>query len=261
MKSLSHVWLLATWIITNTLRQGVILPTHWVSPLATCASLLLVPAVLLQGWTSCCPGHILHGKDRHSNLAKATWNHHLYMKDTRDAQSWDVHSSCCAEVIRAPARWGTGLSILTISFLIQLLSCFISPSFSRLSLSVGFSHVFLSPRNKSASACQCRQTQETWVQSLGQEDPRRRKGQPRLVFLPGKSYGQSSLASYSPWGLKELTTTKDTEHTHTHTHSLADLYIFVAVHWVLIFGFAFWEQLYPVLQVSSLSHIPVWATS
>ena len=239
----------------------MIVPTHWVCPLATCTSLLLVPTVFLQGWTSCCPGHILCGKDQHSNLAKATWNHRLYMKDTRDAQSWEVHSSCCAEVIRAPAGWGTVLSILTISFLVQLLSCFISPSFSRLSSSVGFGHLFLSPRNKSASACQCRQMQETWVQSLGQEDLWRGKGQPRLVFLPGKSYGQSSLASYSPWGLKELDTTKDTEHTHTHTHSLANLYIFVTVHWLLIFGFSFWEQLYPVLQVSSLSHISVWATS
>ena len=32
------------------------------------------------------------------------------------------------------------------------------------------------------------------------------------VFLPGKSHGQRSLASYSPWGYKE---SDITEHAHT----------------------------------------------
>ena len=36
----------------------------------------------------------------------------------------------------------------------------------------------------------------TGVQSLGQEDPRRRKWHPIPVFLPGKSHGQRSLAGY-----------------------------------------------------------------
>ena len=35
---------------------------------------------------------------------------------------------------------------------------------------------------------------ETWVQSLGQEDPLG-KG---MVFLPGEFHGQRSLASHSP---------------------------------------------------------------
>ena len=39
--------------------------------------------------------------------------------------------------------------------------------------------------------------QETWVQSLGWEDPpRTRKWQLTPVFLPGKSYGQRSLAGH-----------------------------------------------------------------
>ena len=42
--------------------------------------------------------------------------------------------------------------------------------------------------------------QETWVQSLGWEDPWRRAGQPTPVFLPGESHGQRSLVGYSPWG-------------------------------------------------------------
>ena len=32
--------------------------------------------------------------------------------------------------------------------------------------------------------------------------PWRKKGQFTLVFLPGKSQGQTSLAGHSPWGLK-----------------------------------------------------------
>ena len=45
--------------------------------------------------------------------------------------------------------------------------------------------------------------QELQFWSLGQEDPWRRTWQRTLVFLPGKSRGQRSLAGYSPWGLKE----------------------------------------------------------
>ena len=36
--------------------------------------------------------------------------------------------------------------------------------------------------------------QETWVQSLGQEDPWRQKWQPTSVFLFRESHGQRSLA-------------------------------------------------------------------
>ena len=32
-------------------------------------------------------------------------------------------------------------------------------------------------------------------------------GNPTLVFLPGKSHGQRSLAGYSPWGHRESDTT------------------------------------------------------
>ena len=38
--------------------------------------------------------------------------------------------------------------------------------------------------------------QETWVQSLGVEDPL--EEEPIPVFLPGESHGQRSLAGYSP---------------------------------------------------------------
>ena len=50
--------------------------------------------------------------------------------------------------------------------------------------------------------------QETWVQSLGREDPWRREWQPTPVFLPGEFHGQKSLVSYSPWSCKELDMTE-----------------------------------------------------
>ena len=43
-----------------------------------------------------------------------------------------------------------------------------------------------------------------WVGKI----PWRRKWQPTLVFLPGKFHGQRSLASYNPWGGKELVMTE-----------------------------------------------------
>ena len=42
----------------------------------------------------------------------------------------------------------------------------------------------------------------------------RRKWQPTPVFLPGEFLGQRSLVGYSPWGGKELDTTKRLNHHH-----------------------------------------------
>ena len=49
--------------------------------------------------------------------------------------------------------------------------------------------------------------QETWVQSLGWEDPLEEDMATPPIFLPKKSHGQRSLAGYSPWSHKELDTT------------------------------------------------------
>ena len=71
--------------------------------------------------------------------------------------------------------------------------------------------------------------QETWVRSLGREDPWKRKWQSTPVLLPGKSHGQRSLVGYSPWGRKELDTT---ERLHFHFHIrgfISHLYAFVHV--------------------------------
>ena len=45
---------------------------------------------------------------------------------------------------------------------------------------------------------------EIQVQFLGWEDPLEKEMATPSVFLPGKSHGQRSLVSYSPWGPKEL---------------------------------------------------------
>ena len=52
------------------------------------------------------------------------------------------------------------------------------------------------------------ETEETWVQSLGQEDPLEKEIATHLVLLPEKSHGQRRLVGYSPWGRKESDMTK-----------------------------------------------------
>ena len=47
------------------------------------------------------------------------------------------------------------------------------------------------------------ETQEVQVQSLGWENPQRRKWQSTPVFLPGKSRGEGNLVGYNPKGCKE----------------------------------------------------------
>ena len=47
---------------------------------------------------------------------------------------------------------------------------------------------------------------ETWVQSLGWDDPLENEQLPILVFRPGEFHGQRSLTGYSSWGHKELDT-------------------------------------------------------
>ena len=58
------------------------------------------------------------------------------------------------------------------------------------------------------SACQCRKQRRHWLDPWVGKIPWRRKWQLALVFLPGESYGQGSLAGYSPWGCKESDVTE-----------------------------------------------------
>ena len=63
------------------------------------------------------------------------------------------------------------------------------------------------------SACNAGEPRfNNWVGKI----PWRRKWQPTLVFLPGKSHGHRSLVGYNPQGFKELDMTERLTHT-THT--------------------------------------------
>ena len=50
--------------------------------------------------------------------------------------------------------------------------------------------------------------QETWIQSLGQEDSLEEGWRPTPVFLPGELHGQRSLVGYSSWNHKKLDMTE-----------------------------------------------------
>ena len=70
-------------------------------------------------------------------------------------------------------------------------------------LGIGLSCLSAFPGGAVVKTClpmqEMQETQETWLQSLGREDPLEEERQPALVFLPGESHGQRSLAGYSPW--------------------------------------------------------------
>ena len=47
---------------------------------------------------------------------------------------------------------------------------------------------------------------ETWIQSLGQEDPLEKGMATHSRIFAWRIHGQRSLVGYSPWGCKELDT-------------------------------------------------------
>jgi len=57
---------------------------------------------------------------------------------------------------------------------------------------------------------------ETWLPSLGWEDPLEKEMATNSVFWPGKSHGQRSLEGYSPWGCKESDMTEQLTPTLTY---------------------------------------------
>ena len=56
--------------------------------------------------------------------------------------------------------------------------------------------------------------QETWIPSLGQEDPLEEEGANQSSILAWEIHGQRSLAGYSPWGHKESGTPEWLNHHH-----------------------------------------------
>ena len=61
--------------------------------------------------------------------------------------------------------------------------------------------------------------QDTWLQSLGWEDPLE-EGMATPVFLPREFRGQRSLVHYSPWGGKESDMIEQLTHTHSTKYCL-----------------------------------------
>ena len=110
-----------------------------------------------------------------------------------------------------------------IRFLSQLLSCVISKSryrqwvngWAQLRAAVFQQNLFGNsiwgfPGGSSGKepACQCRRYKSCGFDPQVGKIPWRRKWQSTPIFLPGKSYGQRSLAGYSPRGCQELDTTE-----------------------------------------------------
>ena len=73
--------------------------------------------------------------------------------------------------------------------------------------------------------CQCSRLEshglDPWVGKI----PWRRKWQPTPVLLAGESHGQRSLAGYSPWGCKELTTRLSTHKLVQQSDSFIHIHI------------------------------------
>ena len=78
------------------------------------------------------------------------------------------------------------------------------------------------------SACQCRRWRTCGFHPSVGKIPWSRKWQPVPVFLPGKFYGQRSLAAYSPWDHRESDMTKWLSTTHTGAMLLNQV---KSVHW------------------------------
>ena len=73
-------------------------------------------------------------------------------------------------------------------------------------------------------------TQETWVRSLGREDSLEKAWHPTPVFLPGEFHGQRRLVvGYSPWGLKESDTVRESMHVHMCISISIYIYKYVCV--------------------------------
>ena len=69
---------------------------------------------------------------------------------------------------------------------------------------------------------------ETWVQSLGREDPLEKEMAIHSSTIAWKTPGWKSVVGYSPWGRKELDTTERLHfmHTYTDTHK----YTYIQIH-------------------------------
>ena len=93
------------------------------------------------------------------------------------------------------------LSYFSLSFLIYSARPFMCPLCARYYVPV-ISLVAQMIKNRPAM-------KETWVWSLGLEDPLEEEQKPTPVFFSGEFHGQRSLTGYSPWGHKSWTWPND----------------------------------------------------
>ena len=84
------------------------------------------------------------------------------------------------------------------------------------------------------SAWQCKEAQEIWVWSLGQEDPLEEEMATRSSILAWEMPEQRSLVGYSPWGCKELDTTEQLNMYICKLCIYSYLYSFIEVMYVII---------------------------
>ena len=71
--------------------------------------------------------------------------------------------------------------------------------------------------------------QETWVQSLGQEDLLEKELATHSSIFAWKFHRKRSLAGYGPWGCKESDMTEhECANIHTHTHIITCIIIMVS---------------------------------
>ena len=70
------------------------------------------------------------------------------------------------------------------------------------------------------------ETQESWVRTLGQEDPLEEEMATQSSILPENSHGQRSLVDYSPKGGREADRTEELN-TGTHKCTVEDFSIII----------------------------------
>ena len=118
------------------------------------------------------------------------------------------------------AWWGGDPGIVVFFILVLMMSMFAWWSFIDLfTIIIYFVHYSVSSLVDVPSGSVVKNLpamQETWVWSLGQEDPLEKEMATHSIFLPGESQGQRSLVGYSPWGHEE---SDPTERLSMHTHS------------------------------------------
>ena len=147
----------------------------------------------------------IQNKVIHSSERNLHWKSHFWAKSFLQVVSPKSRLGSCLVVmelrVRVSALQLWGMSSLTLidqqlPFFLLLLFAITPHDFYSPNPSIEL-HLWLSGKE---STCQCKRGRfDHWVRKI----PWRKAWQPTQVFLPGESYGQRSLAGYSPWSCKK----------------------------------------------------------